>query len=269
MSRMSKSLSLILILIIALSSLIMVGAAFAQSTAKQSVSEFAVRYVDRSYDVATTYGVDSYTGKTVIIQEGYHIQNNSIIITIKNQPFARYSDSNGNSVGFYYNISSKGHFGSDWTYYNNYINFYLNYNTVSYFESSYDSNTVVVFGLTGNNGSEHFGVNLGKVTDGGQIDFRVQAYTAYFTEVKNQMAPIPGWKPYTTVLNLVGVSDWSDTQTITLTDGATSVSISTSPYPTPTATVPEFPIMVMLPLFAATSLIVTKLFQRKQLSKSL
>ena len=46
-------------------------------------------------------------------QAGYHIQNKSIEITIKNQPFTSYRNENNSLVVLYYYILVKGHF-QDW-----------------------------------------------------------------------------------------------------------------------------------------------------------
>jgi hypothetical protein len=82
MERIDKSLSLLLILII---SLTIVGTSFAQTIPKPSVPEFTVRYVDLSYDVPTTTSIDQYTGKT-ITNQGYHMENRTIQITIEINP---------------------------------------------------------------------------------------------------------------------------------------------------------------------------------------
>ena len=90
---MRKRATLLLIGVLVLSSLVMVETAFAQSIPTPSVPEFTVKYVDNSYDVPPTYGTDQYTGQTIIIQDGYHVDNRSIQFIIKNQPFAPYADS--------------------------------------------------------------------------------------------------------------------------------------------------------------------------------
>lgn len=82
-----------------------------------SIPEFTVQYIDNSYDVPPTYGVDQFTGKTVITKEGYHVDNKSIMFTVKNQPFAPYNDSSGNSIDIYYNFRFKGSFGDVWSFY--------------------------------------------------------------------------------------------------------------------------------------------------------
>ena len=86
-------------------------------TKSSTPDSFTIRYVDYSYNVAPTYGTDQYTGKTVIIQEGYHVNNMSIEFTIKNQLFTVYADSSGNQIGLYYNFRHKGAYETEWSYY--------------------------------------------------------------------------------------------------------------------------------------------------------
>lgn len=114
---MKKRAALLLATVLALSDLVMAQSAFAQQIPKPSVPEFTVRYVDSSYDVPPTYGIDQYTGKTVITKQGYHIDGRMVEFTIKNQPFISYNDSSGNNVGLYYNFRFKGHYGEEWSYY--------------------------------------------------------------------------------------------------------------------------------------------------------
>ena len=85
----------------------------------------------------TTTTVDQYTGKeTTTTIPGYRVENKSIEITIKNQPFTPYNLSQytvnyrdrddfsriresatinqTKTVNFYYNIEVKGHYGDTW-----------------------------------------------------------------------------------------------------------------------------------------------------------
>ena len=111
---MNKCFTFVLVLVLASSSLMAVKPA-QSSTTKPSVPEFTVKLVAHPYDVPTTYGIDPYTGKNVTIQEGHHVENKSIEVTIKNQPFSPYKDANG-SYGLYYNVRFRGHYGHDWNY---------------------------------------------------------------------------------------------------------------------------------------------------------
>lgn len=84
------------------------------ATPTLSVPEFTVELVAYPYDVPTTYSTDPYTGET-ITHQGYHVENKSIEVRIKNQPFTPYSDADGHEVNLYYNVNIKGHFEESWT----------------------------------------------------------------------------------------------------------------------------------------------------------
>jgi hypothetical protein len=82
------------------------------SIPKPSIPDFTLKFVIDSYDVPPTYGIDQYTGETIITEGGYHVDNKTIEITIKNQPYTySYNDS---SAWIVYNVMVKGHFGEDW-----------------------------------------------------------------------------------------------------------------------------------------------------------
>jgi len=88
MGKISKTFALFLILIMAFSclSLLMVKPASAQSIPTPSVPEFT---------------------------SSYYVQNRSIVVTIKNQPFS-YSYK-GTTYSLYYDVRIKWYFGQDWT----------------------------------------------------------------------------------------------------------------------------------------------------------
>lgn len=113
---MNKKPAYLLILSLIAACLIAVQNAQASIT-KPSVPVFTLQFVDYSYDVPPTYGIDEFTGKTVVKVQGEHIDNRSVVFTIRNQPFTPYVDSSNNNIGLYYNFRFKGHFGSDWSYY--------------------------------------------------------------------------------------------------------------------------------------------------------
>jgi hypothetical protein len=77
----------------------------------------SVKYVDLSYDVAPVYGTDQYTGETVVKQEGYRIDNRSLAVTLRNQPFTAYNDANGTCIDLFFNFRLKGSYGASWDYY--------------------------------------------------------------------------------------------------------------------------------------------------------
>jgi hypothetical protein len=215
---MNKCFTFVLVLVLASSSLMAVKPA-QSSTTKSSVPEFTVKLVAHPYDVPTTYGIDPYTGKNVTIQEGHHVENKSIEVTIKNQPFSPYKDANGSYIGLYYNVSYRGHYGNDWSYYPNYGGWY---------PASHYEYTVIAFGFGGNNQSSYTSssqAELGAdISPGGQVDFQVQAIIGNVTEIHTGFIMFG-----TEVINYdvitVETSGWSNTQTITIPASAASPTI--------------------------------------------
>ena len=95
--KYAQECCLTICLILAISSLMVVRLASSAIT-KPSVPEFTVKFVDASYNVPTTSSIDPFTGQNVT-NEGYHVENRTIELIIKNQPFASYI-SNGQNNSF-------------------------------------------------------------------------------------------------------------------------------------------------------------------------
>ncbi|MCW4029458.1 MAG: hypothetical protein NWE92_07415 [Candidatus Bathyarchaeota archaeon] len=249
MANTGKRHALTLTIIITFSCFTLYAAnpANAQSIPKPSVPEFTLKYVDNSYDVPSTYSTDPYTGRNVLTQTGYHVENKSIEVIIKNQPFNSYRNVNNSLVELHYYIFAKGHF-QDWS-------------DVPSPDSRVDRSngeyTVVTYGLGGNNGSDIYNHQLGEVSDGGKIDFIVQALTGYSTRIQRSLYESQFGEHYYWVFTVVETSDWSNAQTISIPDGVVSYSA-----PNPSPTVPEFPFVVVLSLFAVIPLIATFLKKR-------
>ena len=112
---MSKSATLLLITVLAVYSLVIVGFAFAESTPKPAIPEFTLKLVAHPYDVPSTYEIDPYTGEKIITSYGYHEENKSIEVTIKNQPFTSTLDASGNYTSLYYNVRYKGNYADEWS----------------------------------------------------------------------------------------------------------------------------------------------------------
>jgi hypothetical protein len=233
MGRTSKSFTLLLVIILAVSILIMAKPAFAQpipvpTTPPPSTPEFSLKYIDHSYHA-----------------NGNYVQNKSIEVIIKNQPTLW--------VLCYY-VRSKSHLSEDWTYYGYYDNSTYVPNVLlapnGRLIASNSSVTILVFGFEGNNSSNTNHLSLGKVNDGDQIDFQVQAYIGNWFPCKeiNATASIEY-----NVVNIDAIGDWSPTQTV-------AISRSSS--------VPEFPTWIILPLFAVIILI-SMVFIRKRIPKKI
>ncbi len=85
---------------------------------KLPVSEFTLKFEAHPYDVPPTYAIDRYTGKNAITNTGCHVENKSIVVTIKGitvntQAFTDYL--NGTDFWLSYNVRVKGHFEEGWT----------------------------------------------------------------------------------------------------------------------------------------------------------
>jgi hypothetical protein len=189
---------------------------------KPSVPEFTLRYVDRSYAVGATYDIDIYTGMNVTTHEAYYVQLKTIELTIKNQAFTEFKDSDNHSINLYYSVRMKGHSGGSWTY-PNYGDYYVEGKPeINYVRANTDSVTVITYGLVGNNGTVDY--YCFDIPAGGRADFQVQAFIGYYNR--------------TTFTGMLGEShqdvftgessDWSDTQTITV-DNSSAVTSSPAP----------------------------------------
>jgi hypothetical protein len=260
-----ESLSSVLLAAILVGGLILAIAHFGKVQAstdvsgipKPSVPEFTLKYVDHSYDVPPTYGIDPYTGKTMLTQSGYHVQNNSVELIIKNQPYHSYRNENGSLIWLYYLVAIKGHF-ENWTD-DNWASQTINLKTydsypLNYIPSSENSEyTVITYGLDGDNGTDtayqyrsptyytppyygYYDYTLGNVSVGGQVDFRVQSIIGYSTRINETLSgpPIgldPGDVPHYYIFT-GQTSDWSNTQTITIGESQTPTpSPANSPTP--------------------------------------
>lgn len=218
MCNRSKSFALILAAAIAISSLSILATepTGAQSTAKPSIPRFTLEIVDHSYEVPITYtySIDPYTGKEVKnAQGGYRVENKTIDVTIRNQP-----SSNENKI--YYNIRVKGHFAqeSEWK------------ELYSPYSARNREGTTFAYQMSPSQSSAQYTI-ISCPADypvDSKIDFQVQALEGYFTEYY----PYIGVGAYGYRFT-GGLSDWSDTQTITIPTESDSTH---TPNPTSTTT---------------------------------
>jgi hypothetical protein len=223
--------------ILAISILITLSSANAQTIPKPSVPEFTVKYVDYSFDVPPKYGIDQYTGQNITIQSGYHVDNRSIEFTIKNQQFTSNKDSSGNAINLYYNFRFKGSYGESWIYYperpdgSSVIHYsggplptndYEDY--PPYYRASNSDYTITPLGINLIEiiGNQKIGVLHQELTNGINIQFEIQAMIGYFTR-----------NSYGYFIFTGQTSDWSSTKTITISDESVSpTQSSTSQMPT-------------------------------------
>lgn len=209
MGRISKSLSSVLV--VCLLVLIMVGSAFAQTptpppvpTPKHSIPEFTLKLADHSYDVPPST-TTTYTGKqTVTTQPGYHVENKTIDITIKNQPFV----SSSNLTNLYYDVRVKGHFEENWT---------------ELYPYSDDSRP----DLQLQSASENTLISTPQdYPAGGQVDFQVEAIIVTIHPLYN--TNFAYWEYET--------SDWSNTQTLSIPASEPTATPNNSLSPTTSVT---------------------------------
>ncbi len=218
MGNISKGFSLLLVVILAVSSLMTVESATAQTLPTPSVPEFTVKFVDSSYNVTPSSSINPYTGQNVT-NEGYHVENKTIELIIKNQPFASYI-SNSQNISFYLNVREKGHYEENWTTIYHADNHFTSQSSTDYTTLTYSLDPNVPPWLNSN------------IPSGGQVDFQVEALIgSIHRDFSQLMSPwvFDGKE-----------SGWSNTQTVTIP--ATSTSTSPTPNPTSTPTVPEFPL---------------------------
>jgi hypothetical protein len=231
-TAVSKCATLLLIIVLAVSGLIMVSFAFAQSVTKPSIPEFTAEYVDYSYDIAPTYTTDPYTNNTVVQTYGEHVDNRTVVITIKNEPFTPFTDTNGNTINMFYNVRYKGTFGQDWT------RVYGVERTVWYSFSNPDDN----YGYKIQDyASQNTVVLITSPAQQGEMDIQVEALQGYTNRTTIQghiFMSVVGYTFYGEE------SGWSNTQTITLGEASTytpTPSPSQSPVPSASPTVPPEP----------------------------
>ncbi len=259
MNNISKSSSIVLILIMAITSLniIMVESASAQSIPKPSTPEFTVNLADHSYDIppTTTTRTNPYNNKTTTITSPrYHVENITIDLTIKNQLYP--ATINGNKSNLYYNIRMKGHFGEDWIY--RYPSFPVSASSSGDTLSGDYSNA-----LPKQSSSQYTVFSFSQnYHSGDEVDFQVEAILGYQYSFETYY--------YNNDVHLLPVyvesfvyksSSWSPTQTFTMHDTPASNS------PSPTPTVPEFSCLMILPLFLSLLFIVV-LFRKRKFGES-
>ena len=216
MGSVSKSFPLLLVLILAVSSLIMATPAFAQSVPTPSVPTFTVQPVGPSYTVPTTYSFNQSSGQTVA-NIGYIIEFPNVEVTIKNQPFTPTLNDNGGETSFYYNIQIKAHNETD-----NWIDLYSANITNSYPQQSYDSDYTNI-SIPVVNGQIDEGI---AIPVGAQTDIQVEALIGNiysYLDFRTNPSPI--------IFSFVGeTSGWSNTETVTV-----PANVPLSPIPAPSS----------------------------------
>ncbi len=218
MINASKNFAAVLIffLVVSCASLLIVTPANAQSIPTPSMPQFSVRYADNSYNVPTHTTITDQYGNSRVVQ-GY-VENKTFEFSITNQAFTPYtipynsSDpyNTGQTVNLMYNIRMKTHSSNDWQYITHLSDGYLIQSTGNFTVANYELDPLFPSGIPYNS----------------QIDFQIQALIGYI----HRYPILNSWTFNGTE------SDWSPTQTITITS----------------STIPEFPAIAILPLFLVT-----------------
>jgi hypothetical protein len=235
MDKVSRSLALLLIVVIGAVSMLAIQPTFAQSIPQPSAPQFTVKFVDRSYDVPNTYRTttDPFTGKQVTANYGgYHVTNKTVDITIKNRPYSSINLQNGNLVQLYYAVRTKGHF-TDWS-----PEASGGYSFTRVLSST-TGDTVVTLRIGSCDNDILMDYADVVISEAGQEDFQVNAQAGY-------EYPYSGGHilPLGIEFALLAESGWSGTQTVSFSND--QVSNSNPLIPTPT--VPELPWLALLPL---------------------
>jgi hypothetical protein len=253
---MSKLATLLLVTVLAVSILVVVGSVFAQSPPAPTAPEFTVKFVNASYAVTTT---NSYTG----VDETEQVSNNSIEITITNQPFSH------QDYQIYYNVRVKPRFEENWTEVypvrntTSSLNDVGDYSYFSYAEYINDDSpsksksgyTIIVFPVvptnlylasgydiqrhySGSDGQEDsISGFLSAIPDNGQLDFQVKALVGHDSQrwvIEHPFYPSIGGH-FTPAVAYDTSSGWSSTQTVTIGEIPTPTPTTTStPQQTPT-----------------------------------
>lgn len=247
MGRIGKAFALFLALIIAMSclTLLMAKPAFAQTIPTPSVPEFTVKFVDASYNVAPSSSINPYTGQNVTV-EGYHVENRTIELIIKNQPFVSYN-SNGENVSFYLNVREKGHYEENWTNIYTVDNYYTSASNGDYTTLTYSLDPNAPPWLDNN------------LPSGGQLDFQAEALIGYI----GRTVGFASW--YFTGQE----SGWSNTQTVTIPASSVSPNPTSIITPTSTPTVPELSWLVIVPLLLSVFFVAVIVRHRKKAQQKL
>ena len=238
--------------------LLTVKPAFAQSIASPSIPQFSVKYSGLFYDPLSA------------------VDNRTLFFTIRNQPFTPYKDSYGNEIDLYYNFRVKEHSGDQWYYYpfgpNGASTWLYGILDMSSLSSPFFNASTSDYTTANVNFFSFFDTYT--VPGNSQLDVQVQALIGQVNIVYTGLRAGNGYN-FTD-----SSSDWSNTQTITLTEGSTSTDISSSPSatpsatplptttPAPTAAVPELSWLVIVPLLVSVLAVALILRHRKTVNLS-
>lgn len=176
---------------------------------KPNIPDFTIHLEAHPYYVPPKYEINPYTGENRTIHTGYTVENKSLVIKIKNQPFTPYIDIEGNLIELFYNIHIKGHYEDYWT-------------DLGIVNSSDTEYTIKAYSIGEN---AHYEI-LGALDIGYEIDLRAR------TQIGEYIIEYAVFYPVSS--HIEGeTSDWSNIQTLTIGEFQT---FTPSPTPIPTST---------------------------------
>ncbi len=189
MKKTALAFCLFIVLLALLLSLLQSGLMLASaesSIPKPSVPEFTVKLVDHSHVVPPTATIDPYTGQQTT-NLGYTVENKTIDITIKNQPFSPPD----NLTNIYYGVRVKGHFEEGWR-------------ELYYITNSTNGNHLLMQST-----SENTVIAIPQdYPQDGKVDFQIEAVVATAHPLFSYKSNFGYWTWET--------SGWSSTQTVTI-----------------------------------------------------
>lgn len=197
----------------------------AQTIPKPSVPDFNIALIDSSYEIPPTSTMNPYNGQ-VTTEEGRHVESRTIQVSVKNQPFTpfsiqvKYGDQSYNkTVYLHYEVRWKGHFETEW--HQQY------YPLENYYMISLEDAQL-------KNGNTIFSYKDYWPQDA-HIDFQVKARIGYVQYTDEGIAGL-AFKGEE--------SNWSNTQTINLSQSPTS--------PSPSPAIPELSWLVTVPILLSS-----------------
>ena len=266
MSSASKSLTLLLVVILVVSGLMIVQSAFAQSIPKPSVPEFKLSYTNHVYDVPAA--TSQWSGEP-IPNSGYHYNYREVYTKVRNQPNDAYVNENSVNNGvrekLYYNVRVQNHFSNDW---------------VELWGQSpvYASNGSIITGTWYWGASDSEVTNMGSISLNGPTNIiHASKDVAVGNQVDFQVKALIGYQNFEKYSFFGEESDWSETQTITFSEASTSnipnplspttPTITLTPIPPDTnsnsITMPMDIFMAIIAFFASALVILSVLLYRR------
>jgi len=171
----------------------------AQAECKPSVPQFRVRIVGDYHYVwpSTTTTFDPYTRKeNITTTPAHYTDERRIVVSIKNQPFTSYTDTDGKKYELYYKVQRNGPISNDWVLF-----------APTTFQSDSEYTTIVP-----DDSSFYF-------MGGTQIDFKVEAIFGHESFDTSTFHENVSWIHAEGDVYMfldVATSDWSDVLTFTI-----------------------------------------------------